>query len=294
MNNHNIPTPAQFAAKIATYKTKRGAQNAAAALVESMLKIYRVDTVKSYLTKYRKAAKAAGIIYINDYLKVPQSLSESRTAEKIGAQKKRLESRRTVENPAAMVAAAVELLEAKSYLDRCLGLALLTGRRTIEVMKIGRIKAASPSLVIFEGQAKKNAAALTNSAISRKSTAENEPEIYAIPVLHNAEKLAAVWAELQAEKDFLGKHGADHEKTTRAYAKDLRMKCKARFSDYLESPKPHDLRKVYAQICYHTSQSPEVFAQDYVSKILGHEKEDTTTGRAYMEIVVKNTPRGLI
>jgi integrase len=168
------------------------------------------------------------------------------------------------------------LLKSWDWKDVAAAVALLTGRRTIEVLKTGVFTPKGNGLMKFEGQAK---------------TKKNP--LLIIPVLANSKKVAAAVAHLRNLKDF---SNADFEQINSDTQKALERHVNKLVANYTkEKATMHDLRKMYAAHCVNTvmgataikdengnvANNPRVFLQ----AILGH--ENTATGLHYETWEVK-------
>jgi integrase len=270
-----IETVKQFTLKVGKLKSVRSVKNACNLLVESLRSEYKDSSTLVKLTAYRKALKHNK--HALEGLKLPSDvMNELKSSAKTRLRNK-LSEKRVIEQPQKIIEKAVSLLGSNSYIDKALGLLVLTGRRSIEVMKIGKLLSVRTDRAVFTGQAK------TKGSATDKA--------YTIFTLYDSIQLSSVMNDLQIEKDFIGKHGETVEGnklSKQVFSADLYKRCKTHFSEFIEDVKPHDLRGFYAQYCYliHANRDKQ-HEQDFVSDLLGHAKDDDTTGRSYVKFTIK-------
>ena len=164
------------------------------------------------------------------------------------------------------------LLANSSYIDRLLGLAALTGRRTSELLCTARLDPTDDEFeAVFHGQLK---------------TKEREDAPYAIPLLTDFATINKALLILQAQqRDLWGQP----EKAGRRTHKPISTRVKALdFPLYLgEGVVGRDLRRAYAAIAFSLSgRQDEITQQRYTSDVLGHGADDNSTGASYMDYVV--------
>src|SRR4029077_11083087 len=94
----------------------------------------------------------------------------------------REEEMKYIDDPAAVIGKAVELLSSPHWYDLAVGLAVLTGRRLTELVEVGELFPKSIYTVIFSGQLKRRDKVLPP---------------YEIPVLWKAVDVLAAWARLR-------------------------------------------------------------------------------------------------
>lgn len=158
----------------------------------------------------------------------------------------------------------------------CVAVALLTGRRTVEILLTGSLVPTSSSkyFTYFSGQAKTG---LRNI----KSVKGDTPSSYIIPVLGCARTLTAVVQELQESvkkelgevesRDVINRHFA--HKLSRAVKKVVGQDV--RF---------HDLRTLYALITFEAFKPHSYGLNGWVSRVLGHAEEKMSTHYTRMQI----------
>ena len=133
--------------------------------------------------------------------------------------------------------------------DVAAALALLTGRRTVEIFKTGNFTAVSEHAVSFSGQAKKNL---------------DEPTNYEIPVLASSELIQSALERLRAAKDCSALTNRD---VNLRYANS----CNAAARRLLgEDHHFHTLRGVYAVLVYHACLPHKYSLNAFIAKVLGH------------------------
>ncbi|UZS00089.1 protelomerase family protein [Chondrinema litorale] len=181
----------------------------------------------------------------------------------------------------ALIERATELLSSTSYLEQISAIALLTGRRTIEIVKKGQFRAYNPfkgsniklkkmkynqQFVYFKGQAKGGRA-----------------EEFPIPVLASPKLVLESIDRLRSERDFdsmtdkqINNNMANLTRV-RAGKKDGagRSIIDKAFGDFIELEEEttlslHKLRDVYANICLHKyEQFSKLKGEQYIKYILG-------------------------
>lgn len=170
----------------------------------------------------------------------------------------------------AAISTARELLSEKSYVKVALGIALLSGRRTYEILSCGSLKAIGSDRAIFDGQAK---------------TKSREVSSYEIPILGGlAVEVATALEKLRALKpEFVG---MDSKSLNAKVSKEFGNQVKRAFAGSIEvaggSLSPHTLRGAYGAICWEkygkaTGQEKNY----YLSSILGHSESDKTVAYSY-------------
>lgn len=175
----------------------------------------------------------------------------------------RLENVKTID-PDEIITKALRICEDKTskYHAKMLAVALLTGRRTIEIAKVGtfEIVEGDDTTIMFGGQAK------------QKGGVKMPP--YQIPVLASARMIVGKIAELRQEKNF---EDSTERKVNTNIAATL-----GRTSAKLFACKPHAMRGMYAEICYENlGKHTNMAKTKYFGKILGHGSDDYSTSVVY-------------
>lgn len=93
-------------------------------------------------------------------------------------------------DPDELILKACELLKSESYLNLALGLMLLTGRRSTEILKTAEMTVVSEDIVIFAGQLK------------TKGSDHAQILPYEIPVLTDSQTVINALAKLRQLRDF--------------------------------------------------------------------------------------------
>jgi hypothetical protein len=145
------------------------------------------------------------------------------------------------------------------------GLALLTGRRSIEIAKVGSIyddTSCATHELMFAGQAK----------------AKRDVPPYKIPVLGDKQQVLQAWTQLRELKPKWA--STDNVSITKGINKSINEAAKEVFPDIAKSFK--DLRAMYAAICYDRfAKNGSMTVSAYASSILGHWEDDAVVGLHY-------------
>lgn len=174
-------------------------------------------------------------------------------------------------DPDELIFKACELLKSESYLNLALGLMLLTGRRSTEILKTAEMTVASDDSVIFEGQLKTKGS----------DNAQTLP--YEIPVLTDSQTIINALAKLRQLRDFSNlTNDAVHSRAN----KSLSEAVKRYFADLIPSVKLKDLRSAYATICHDFYCPNQISQTAYFAMVLGHSKEDLTTAQSYQDFYI--------
>jgi hypothetical protein len=170
----------------------------------------------------------------------------------------RLENQQDLEDSEAIVAKARELLTSKSWPDVVVGLAVVTGRRLSEIMKVGELHPKSLYTVIFSGQLKRKDEVL---------------KPYEIPVLVEAPMVLAAWAGLRKMVDC---SKMETEMIGKTYDKAVGEAAVRHFSglvpvrDDRVSLFAHLFRDVYPCVAYFYFAPEGIHDIAYLPTILGH------------------------
>jgi len=241
----------------------------------------------SQLTLYRNAVKSLDIPdslkweYVKDrkrhinhvalkYL-VKADVEKSIRGENLRVKKSAKQQTRRFVDADLFLNTAKDLLESDSYLAVALGLMAVTGRRATEILKTAQFEKISDESVEFTGQLKTRGA----------STAQTVP--YTIPTLIDADTVTDALQRLRALKDFSElTEKAVHSKCNKSLGESVRRK----FAGVFETPKPKDLRAIYAACCLEAYYNPHTMGigdDEYLARILGHGHGDQTTAQSYKE-----------
>ena len=174
-------------------------------------------------------------------------------------------------DPDELILKACELLKSESYLNVALGLMLLTGRRSTEVLKTAEMILTSDNSVIFAGQLKTKGS----------DNAQTLP--YEIPTLTDAQIVVDALAKLRQLRDFSSlTNDAVHSRAN----KSLSEAVKRYFAGLIPSVKLKDLRSAYATICHELYCPKQISQTAYFAMVLGHSKEDLTTAQSYQDFYI--------
>lgn len=237
-------------------------------------KAHTINTVLTYLTTYRKevetvfGANTALLKYLKPHKKVVEK--ERKEYRKEIQVRTETNGLTTIENHTELIDFATELLKSSSYLKVSLGLMLLTGRRSVEILKTGsfyKVK-SKKNEILFSGQAKKRG--------------ENLPP-YKIPTLCAPALVVDALEWLRNEKNDL----------LELTEKQLNTKCAAPLNTYSKQFQswlgngctPHDLRKAYAAICYGISNKKQSF-RGFAALVLGHNSDSELTTETYFKYTI--------
>jgi hypothetical protein len=167
------------------------------------------------------------------------------------------------------------LLQATSYIDRTLGIALLTGRRTSEVLCTMTLEPVADDdfAGVFDGQL--------------KAKERDDVGSYEIPLLAEYSEIAdALDGIRRAQPDLVDDPELARNRTHKAISQ--RMK-RLKFADYIdECPKltGRSTRQIYAAIASNWYRPARISERHFISSILGHGKDDRSTGASYEDFTV--------
>lgn len=237
-------------------------------------KAHTVNTVLTYLTTYRKevetvfGANSTLLKHLKPHKKVvDKERKEYRKEIQVRTETNELTP---IQNYTELIEFAKGLLESSSYLKVSLGLILLTGRRSVEILKTGTFEKvqSKKNEVLFSGQAKKRG--------------ENS-QPYKIPILCAPNLVISALEWLRGEK---------HELLS-ITEKEINSKCAAPLNQYSKSfavwlgggCTPHDLRKAYAAIAYGQTNKRDSF-RGFAAKVLGHNSDSELTTETYFKYTI--------
>jgi hypothetical protein len=282
INKHETPRDldsavAWFSVEFAALSTHSQRIKKAIELRKALLDRYETITVRSYLTRYRKAIKEQKPPRISEIfksLKLPKADGEKIDNSYKNRIFKRLEdggcfslSRPNVD---AILEKAKELLSGGQY-KKLAGLALLTGRRTAEIALTGEFLPVEGNefAALFSGQLK---------------TKGKETKPYKIPLLAPFSEIKAAHESLKKQLDWSAT--ATPDSANRRLSKELGLYAKEHFALLGENIAPHDLRKAYAAITFYQSGEKESY-RVFAAKILGHSGNNTLTTETYTKYRVE-------
>lgn len=237
-------------------------------------KAHTTNTVLTYLTTYRKevetvfGANSTLLKHLKPHKKVvDKERKEYRKAIQVRTEQNDLVA---IPNHIELIEFAKGLLGSSSYLKVSLGLILLTGRRSVEILKTGTFEKvqSKKNEVLFSGQAKKRG--------------ENS-QPYKIPILCAPNLVISALEWLRGEK---------HELLS-ITEKQLNTKCAAPLNTYSKQFQswlgngctPHDLRKAYAAIAYGQTNKRDSF-RGFAAKVLGHNSDSELTTETYFKYTI--------
>ena len=241
---------------------------------KELLKNHTPASAKTYLTSYRKGlVNGIGVNkHLLSFLRIPKAQSEKIKNDDRKKIQKRTEINdlHTIPNPSKLIDLAKELIKGESYLKVGLGLMLLTGRRTTEILKTAIFYKVENKVfeVVFEGQTK-------------KGDGVNLP--YKIPILAPAKEILKALEFIRKERDFsLLTNSQVNTKT----ANSLNEYTKQLFNIWLGVDcTPHDLRKAYITLAYEQSDKKESF-RGFAEKFLGHSENSELTTETYFKYTI--------
>jgi hypothetical protein len=164
-----------------------------------------------------------------------------------------------LENPEAIVAQAVRLLESREWADIAAGLVVVTGRRSTEILGSAAFLPKSQWSVMFMG------------ALKRRG--EVQRLTFEIPTLTTAERVIAGLAKLRS---ICPAEGLTAELINRKYSHAVASACDRHFSNLVPKRDGRDnlfthlFRSVYAAIATFWYAPPTVDATEYKAAIQGH------------------------
>jgi hypothetical protein len=170
----------------------------------------------------------------------------------------RLENQQILDRPHEIVAKADALLSSNDWTEVVVGLAVVTGRRLAEILKVGELYPKSRYTVIFSGQLKRKDEIL---------------KPYEIPVLVEASHVLAAWSRLRTMIDC---SAMETEAIGKAYGTEIGAAAERHFADLVpvrdgrEKLFAHLFRAVYPRLAIFYFCPVAVTDIAYVSTILGH------------------------
>ena len=167
-----------------------------------------------------------------------------------------------------MILKAQELLSASSLYDRILGLACLTGRRAAEIGCTAQFQPLRNEWMLFDGQLKGKTRVVGK---------------YEIPVLAEGEAIVdAINSVRQQRPVWKDNTILFHDCGSR----ELSLRVKRHFSDFIDTPTVKDLRAAYAEVCYREFGNVTIAKSRFFSNILGHGENDNLTGQSYLDFYI--------
>lgn len=238
--------------------------------IENLLSNYTKSTAKNIIVSYNKILDSNNLHIYKDIIRfifTPQY----KTINK--AYKERLSKRTNnaifIKNGQDLINLAYSYIQSYDYKKISVGLAILTGRRTSEILKTAKFTKVDKSHIYFEGQLK-----------------HESSEGYVIPVLGNSSEIIKALENLR-----IIKHYKSIESVNENASGELNRFIKKHLSKWNKSLKMHDLRRFYNYVCYHhvftseAKQNERQTFEGFTMKILGH--QNIGSGQSYRVLEVE-------
>jgi integrase len=259
----------QFINKIPSYIKDKLLLQKSKSLMQTLAKTLKPSTIQTYISEIRSKLK----ILIKDQEKISRLFAVLRISdeeqEKI---KNKAKFHTTKHIRKSKVDVYIENFKKKLYSyynfhDLTVFLLVVSGRRTIEILKLGLFeKSEKEGHVFFSGSAKLKT---------------KEDEKYEIPLLVDPEYFLKTFKYYR----YSYQQTDTNQKTTIKYAATIRSRVRKLFGDELTS---HDLRRSYAALCFDKFK-PKLDRFYYYQKILGHYDGWINTTSCYLNIDVINS-----
>lgn len=171
----------------------------------------------------------------------------------------RNENQGLINNPDAIVEKATELLSSREWADVAAALAVLTGRRSSEILATARLYYKTDYSVTFTG------------ALKRRG--EQQTLSFEIPTLAPAQVVIEALNKLH---DLVDTKGMSAEAVNQRYAEAVARACDRHFSDLVplrsgrDNLYTHLFRTIYARIATHWYAPPNVADIEFMAAIQGH------------------------
>jgi len=172
-------------------------------------------------------------------------------------------------DPVTTVALALEALQSRySYSKVAVAICLLSGRRSVEVLKTAKFTYISDDRVLFEGQVKKGGL-------------DSTP--YEIPVLGNSTQIIEGLAYVRSVALFADlTNDAVHSRTN----KTMNATAKKCFSSAITGVSVKSLRSAYAEIASYWLKPDHQSKAKFMASILGHSELDLATAQSYEDFYI--------
>lgn len=242
---------------------------------------YKVSTVQTKLTKYRKAVRLIET-KSKDYSRTINALRILKSELKAikGKYERKLlkqsKKRTQVRNVEKMIQIAIKLLDSNKYSDIVCSLCLLTGRRMTEILKTAKFTNSrnSQKVMYFRGQLK----------------TKNTKVKYQIYALKNSRDLCK--DALKKLREMIDTTALSNEQTARKYETTINASCRLWFSGFIGKKDIdfctcHDLRNIYALYCCEKYKSEEQTDSSFIAEILGHDTDALKTAQSYQKFYLK-------
>ena len=175
-----------------------------------------------------------------------------------------------IKNLEGLINKGLECLESDNINLVVLGLCLLTGRRTTEILKTASFKnyEKNKKMLLFKGQLKSKDVGLE----------------YPILILGGNAQIFKI--SLKKVRNSLDLSNVPNEDVIRKYKGVLQELSTRTFGEFLGSCSPHDLRKAYGTICTFFYKPNNQSNNYFLASILGHSADDITTANSYQKYFI--------
>ena len=172
-------------------------------------------------------------------------------------------------DPVTVVEKALEVLQTRgSYSKVAVAICLLTGRRSVEVLKTAKFTYISDDRVLFEGQVK-------------KGSLESIP--YEIPVLGDSTQIIEALGYVRSVAQFADlSNDAIHSRTN----KTMNETAKKHFGGVVTGVSVKALRSAYAGISSYWLKPDHQSKAKFMASILGHSELDLATAQSYEDFYI--------
>ena len=267
-----------FKMKLMEAKTKKDPDEAILKLCKKESKDLRkqfdnLTTLRRYYTFYRNVCRDVldekMLAMCLEMLNLTRQETDSLNRQYCQKVAKEHQNLRPLKNYDQMIEKAVQLLGGISIYDRILGLACLTGRRAAEIGCTAKFQALRKDWMLFDGQLKGKTRLLST---------------YEIPVLADGTLIIDAIRSIRDEKP----HWEDNTILFHdCGSRELSLRVKRHFSDFIDNPAVKDLRAAYAEICYDKFGTIRTGKSRFFSNILGHGEDDIITGQSYIDFYIE-------
>jgi hypothetical protein len=223
--------------------------------------VYKITTVRTILTEYRKALpKYKHLFIISDS---EQSKIQRAYTQKIA---KQANDQKQIAGHEVLIEKAKNLLSSSRVVEVATALAFLTGRRISEIFCTAKFAATKDrSIVHFVGQLKKRDSATP----------------YKVYTLVDYKEISKALKFVRAQAGTLTTSEAN-----RKYIKACNQVVYKHYSPFLGNCSTHDLRKAYATIIAHKHRPKTITLNAFLSANLGHEPTDLSTANVYQKYFI--------
>jgi Telomere resolvase len=176
----------------------------------------------------------------------------------------RLEHQKLLQEPDKIVAVATNLLESEEWPELCVGLAVVTGRRLVELLKIGQFEYKTAYSVMFSGQAKR-----------RDEDEDDDAKLppYEIPTLCASQTVLDAFNRLRL---LLDTTGLARREVSRLYSPIAKEAANKYFSTLIPAREGkadlinHTFRSVYSRIAVFYYCPVDVADVHFMATVQGH------------------------